>query len=43
MLGVRKTGGVKGFEGSEALDSDVLLVEYCDVHIPGTIGGVLNL
>jgi len=39
---VRRTGGVKGFEGAEALDSAALLAEDCDVLIPAALGGVLN-
>jgi len=39
---VRKTGGVKGFAGSEFLEPEALLAEDCDVLIPAALGGVLN-
>lgn len=39
---VRRTGGVKGFEGAEPLESAALLAEDCDVLIPAALGGVLN-
>lgn len=39
---VKRTGGVKGFEGSEFLEPEALLAEDCDVLIPAALGGVLN-
>lgn len=39
---VRKSGGVKGFEGAEDLDPQALLAEDCDVLIPAALGGVIN-
>jgi glutamate dehydrogenase (NAD(P)+) len=39
---VASTGGVSGFPGAEALASDALLAEPCDVLIPAALGGVLN-
>lgn len=39
---VRKTGGVKGFEGAQELDPQALLAEDCDVLIPAALGGVIN-
>ncbi|KAJ7298357.1 hypothetical protein O6H91_Y002300 [Diphasiastrum complanatum] len=39
---VKETGGVKGFQGGDALDPDILLIEECDVLIPAALGGVLN-
>jgi glutamate dehydrogenase (NAD(P)+) len=34
--------GIKGFDGGEAVDSNSLLTEDCDVLIPAALGGVIN-
>lgn len=34
--------GVKGFSGGDALDSNSVLTEDCDVLIPAALGGVIN-
>ena len=34
--------GIKGFEGGDAVDSNSLLTEDCDVLIPAALGGVIN-
>lgn len=39
---VQENRGVKGFHGSDAIDSDSILVEDCDVLIPAALGGVIN-
>ncbi|GER52442.1 glutamate dehydrogenase [Striga asiatica] len=39
---VKKTRGVKGFEGADNIDQDSILVEDCDVLIPAALGGVIN-
>lgn len=38
----KKTRGVKGFSGSEAVDQSSILVEGCDILIPAALGGVIN-
>lgn len=38
----RENRGVKGFSGGDALDSNLLLTEDCDVLIPAALGGVIN-
>jgi glutamate dehydrogenase (NAD(P)+) len=39
---VRKTGGIRGFGGGEALPADELLFEDCDVLVPAALGNVLR-
>lgn len=36
------TGSLANFSGGDAIDSNELLVEECDVLIPCALGGVLN-
>ncbi|OAY68287.1 Glutamate dehydrogenase [Ananas comosus] len=38
----RENRGVKGFSGGDALDSNLLLTEDCDVLIPAALGGNAN-
>uniref|UniRef100_A0A6I9S9U3 glutamate dehydrogenase [NAD(P)(+)] n=2 Tax=Elaeis guineensis var. tenera TaxID=51953 RepID=A0A6I9S9U3_ELAGV len=38
----KESRGVKGFSGGDALDSNLLLMEDCDVLIPAALGGVIN-
>eukprot|EP01018_Ginkgo_biloba_P005203 Gb_27370 [translate_table: standard] len=42
MTHKKKHGGVKGFQGADAIDPKTLLLEECDVLIPAALGGVLN-
>ncbi|CAA0837514.1 Glutamate dehydrogenase 1 [Striga hermonthica] len=39
---VKKTRGVKGFDGGDNIDQDSILAEDCDVLIPAALGGVIN-
>ncbi|HKP63360.1 MAG TPA: Glu/Leu/Phe/Val dehydrogenase dimerization domain-containing protein [Polyangiales bacterium] len=39
---VKRTSGVTGFAGGEALPADQLLFEPCDVLVPAALGNVLN-
>lgn len=39
---VAKVGGIKGFSGGEAIESQALLAEDCDVLIPAALGGVIT-
>jgi glutamate dehydrogenase (NAD(P)+) len=39
---VRETGGVKGFAGGEAMRSDEILFEPCDVLVPAALGNVIT-
>lgn len=39
---VKENRGVKGFEGADAIDSNSILVEDCEVLIPAALGGVIN-
>ena len=39
---VKKTGGVKGFEGGDEIDPTTILFLDCDVLIPAALGGVLH-
>ncbi|KAL2643619.1 hypothetical protein R1flu_011206 [Riccia fluitans] len=39
---VSETGGVKGFEGGNAIEASSILAEECDVLIPAALGGVLT-
>ena len=34
--------GVKGFNGSDPIDPNSILVEDCDVLVPAALGGVIN-
>lgn len=34
--------GVKGFDGSDPIDPNSVLVEDCDILIPAALGGVIN-
>ncbi len=39
----KKTGGIKGFPGSEPIsNAQALLVEQCDVLVPAALGGVIT-
>lgn len=42
MQYVRETGGVKGFEGSEAIDPEEMLCMKCDVLIPAAMECVIH-
>ncbi|XP_021738270.1 glutamate dehydrogenase B-like [Chenopodium quinoa] len=39
---VQENRGVKGFHDADAIDSNSILVEDCDVLIPAALGGVIN-
>lgn len=39
---VKENRGVKGFQDADAIDSNSILVEDCDVLIPAALGGVIN-
>jgi glutamate dehydrogenase (NAD(P)+) len=41
-LFVKRTGGVRGFDGGEELKADELLYEPCDVLVPAALGNVLR-
>ncbi|XP_021741242.1 glutamate dehydrogenase B [Chenopodium quinoa] len=39
---VQENRGVKGFHDADAIDTNSILVEDCDVLIPAALGGVIN-
>ncbi|CAK9167263.1 unnamed protein product, partial [Ilex paraguariensis] len=38
----KENGGIKGFNGGNAIDPNSILVEDCDILIPAALGGVIN-
>lgn len=39
---VKEHRGVKGFGGANAIESNSILAEDCDILIPAALGGVIN-
>lgn len=39
---IETSGSLSGFEEAENMNADELLVQDCDVLVPGALGGVIN-